>query len=117
MMKDRKINIRCLQETKWVGAKAKNIGGYKLWYTGKVSYRNDVGIIADEEWKKNVVEVFRIGDRLISIKILVEEEAINIISAYAPQVGAELHIKEQFRDELEEMIQRIPINEKGFYWW
>ena len=57
---------------------------------------------------------FRIGDRLISIKILVEEEAINIISAYAPQVGTELHIKEQFWDELEEMIQRIPINEKVF---
>ena len=49
--------------------------------------KNGVGIIVDEEWKKNVVDVFRIGDRLISIKILVEEEAINIISAYAPQVG------------------------------
>ena len=57
---------------------------------------------------------FRIGDRLISIKILVEEEAINIISAYAPQVGAELHIKEQFWDALEEMFKRIPIIEKIF---
>ena len=37
--------------------------GYKLWYTGKVSHRNDVGIIVDEVWKKNVVEVYRIGDR------------------------------------------------------
>ena len=57
VMRDRKINILCLQETKWVGEKARDIGGYKLWYTGKVSYRNGIGIIADEEWKKNVVEV------------------------------------------------------------
>ena len=48
-MKDRKINILCLQETKWVGAKANDIGGYKLWYTGKVSSINGVGIIVDEE--------------------------------------------------------------------
>ena len=56
VMRDRKINILCLQETKWVGEKAKDIDGYKLWYTGKVSHRNDVSIIVDEVWKKNVVE-------------------------------------------------------------
>ena len=46
--RDRKINILCLQETKWVGEKAKDIDGYKLWYTGKVSHRNGVGIIVNE---------------------------------------------------------------------
>ena len=50
----------------------------------------------DEVWKRNVIEVYRKGDRLISIKMVVEEETINIISAYAPQIGAELFIKEQF---------------------
>ena len=48
-MKDRKINILCLQETKWVGI----IDGYKLGYTSKVSHMNGVGIIVDEVWKKN----------------------------------------------------------------
>ena len=61
VMRDRKINILCLQETKWVGGKSKNIDGYKLWYTGKVNHRNDVDIIADEVWKKKVVEVYRSG--------------------------------------------------------
>ena len=70
--RDRKINILCLQETKWVGEKAKDINGYILWYTGKVSHRNSVGIIVDEEWKNKVVEVYRIGDRLLSIKMVVE---------------------------------------------
>ena len=53
--RDRKINISCPQETKWVGEKSKDIDGYKLWYTNKVSRRNGVGIILDEVWK-NVVE-------------------------------------------------------------
>ena len=114
VMRDRKINILCLQETKSVGEKAKDIGGYKLWYTGKVSSRNDVGIIVDEEWKKNVVEINRIGDRIISLKMVVGEETINVISAYARQVGAESQIKEQFWEEFEALIQGIPILEKVF---
>ena len=76
--RDRKINILCLQETKWVGEKAKDIDGYKIWYTDKVSRRNGVGIILDEIWKKNVVEVYRSGDRLLSIKMVIEEETINV---------------------------------------
>ena len=43
VMMDRKINILCLQETKWVGEKDKYIDGYKFWYTDKVSRRNGVG--------------------------------------------------------------------------
>ena len=41
----RKVNITCIQETKWVGAKAPEINGYKLWYTGGSRARNGVGIL------------------------------------------------------------------------
>ena len=41
-----------------------------------MSHRND--IIADEVWKKNLVEVYKSGDRLLSIKMLIEEETINV---------------------------------------
>ena len=36
----------CLQETKWVGEKAKEVEpyGYKLWYTGKDKTKNRVEI-------------------------------------------------------------------------
>ena len=78
VMRDRKINILCLQETKWVCEKDKDIDGYKLGYTGKVSHMNGVGIIVDEVWKKKVVEVYRSGDRLLSIKMVIEEETVNV---------------------------------------
>jgi len=38
----RKVNIACIQETKWVGSKAREIDGIKLWYLG--------GTIARMEW-------------------------------------------------------------------
>ena len=45
----RKVKIACIQETKWVGVKAREIDGYKLWYSGGTRARNRVGILVEEE--------------------------------------------------------------------
>ena len=58
---------------------------------GEARSRNRVGIIVDKEWKKDIVDVKRIGDRIISLKFVVEQDTFNVISAYAPQVGLEEH--------------------------
>ncbi|KAL6538792.1 hypothetical protein OROMI_025118 [Orobanche minor] len=54
----------CLQETKWVGEKARVLApwGYKLWYSGKDRSRNGVGIVIDKEMIDDVVEVSRKSD-------------------------------------------------------
>ena len=38
----RRVNILCVQETKWKGQKAKEVEvtGFKLWYTGETLGRN-----------------------------------------------------------------------------
>ncbi|KAH0470061.1 hypothetical protein IEQ34_001619 [Dendrobium chrysotoxum] len=88
IMIHRKINILCIQETKWVGEKAKEIDslGFKVWYSGKSRTRNGVGVIIDKSLKDNVININRIGDRIMALKIVVDAKIINIISAYAPQV-------------------------------
>ncbi|MES6403738.1 hypothetical protein U6P81_12180 [Cutibacterium acnes] len=78
-----RVNIACLQETKWKGKKAKYIDGFKLWYIGEANNKNVVGIIVDKDLKEEVVDVKRIGDRIITIELVLEKEIINIISAYA----------------------------------
>ncbi len=112
----RRINFMCLQETKWVGEKAKELdtSGFKLWYAGKAKSRNGVGIIVDKIWKKDIVDVKRVGDRIIALKFVVEQDTFNVISAYAPQVGLEEHIKVKFWEDLEGLIQDIPLGEKIF---
>ena len=58
--------------------------GYKLYYTEKLKNKNGVGIIIDRNFKEYVVKVTRKGDRIISLKLIIEDNIINIISAYAP---------------------------------
>ena len=62
----RRVNIACLQETKWEKSKAKELQntGYKIYYTGLDRCRNDVSIIVDKYLKDDVVTVSRKGDEL-----------------------------------------------------
>ena len=76
-----------MQETKWVGAKAREVDGYKLWYSGSFRARNGVGILVEMELVNFVVEVRRKSDRIMAVKVLVGSEFINVVSVYAPQIG------------------------------
>ncbi|XP_059052325.1 uncharacterized protein LOC131846924 [Achroia grisella] len=52
VLKRRRIKVACIQETKWKGAKAKEIGeGYKFYYVGSDGKRNGVGIVLDNDNK------------------------------------------------------------------
>ena len=82
----RRVNILCVQETKWKGQKAKEVDntGFKLWYTGTVVNRNGVGDLIDKSIKNGVVGVRRQRDRIILGKLVVGDMVLNVISAYAP---------------------------------
>ena len=46
VMENRQIDVLCVQETKWTGSKAKELGGgYKLYYYGCERNKNGIGII------------------------------------------------------------------------
>ena len=70
--------------------------GFKLWYTGATAGRNGVGILIDRSLKDGVVEVRRRGDRIILIRLVVGDSTLNVISAYAPQVGLSETAKREF---------------------
>ncbi|KAJ7975412.1 Craniofacial development protein 2 [Quillaja saponaria] len=85
-----------------------------MWYTGKTRNRNGVAIIVDGNLNDEVVEIKRKSDRIILVKLMIDEEAFNIISAYAPQIGLEESTKKAFWEDLEEIVQRVPLGEKLF---
>ena len=86
--KRRNIGILYVQETKWTGKSARELGeGFKITYSGEKSSRNGVGVILSPEFKEKVVEVSRPSDRLIKLKLVIAGEIFNIVSAYAPQSG------------------------------
>ena len=113
MMQRRKVDILCVQETRWKGSKARSLGaGFKLFYHGVDRKRNGVGVILKEELVRNVLEVKRVSDRVMSLKLEIEGVMFNVVSGYAPQVGCELEEKEKFWSDLDEAIQSIPRDER-----
>ncbi|KAK3574008.1 hypothetical protein QTP86_034351 [Hemibagrus guttatus] len=100
-------------ETRWKGSKARSIGaGFKLFYYGVDSKRNGVGVVLKEEFVRNVLEVKRVSDRVMSLKLEIEGVMLNVVSGYAPQVGCELEEKERFWSELDEVMESIPTGER-----
>jgi len=87
------ISIACIPETKWVGAKAREVYGFKLWYSGSNKARNGVGILVDKELVDFVVKVRRKSDQIIHLEVVVGSEVMNVVSVYAPQIGLADDIK------------------------
>ncbi|KAK3536294.1 hypothetical protein QTP86_001395 [Hemibagrus guttatus] len=101
------------KEARWKGSKARSIGaGSKLFYYGVDSKRNGVGVVLKEEFVRNVLEVKRVSDRVMSLKLEIEGVMLNVVSGYAPQIGCELEEKERFWSELDEVMESIPTGER-----
>ena len=93
----------CVQETIW---KAKELGGgCKLIRSGaNKQVRNGVGIVLSKDLKEDLISVSKRSDRVMSIKLGVEETVVNIICAYAPQVGCREEEKEIFREQMDQEL-------------
>ncbi|XP_070015549.1 uncharacterized protein [Nicotiana sylvestris] len=75
------------------------------------------------------MEVRRVNDRLMTIKLVVGGFTLNIISAYTPQAGLDEEVKRHFWEDLDEMCIREATREvlgvsKGYsgdhmgdWWW
>ncbi|KAF3688243.1 Craniofacial development protein 2 p97 bucentaur protein [Channa argus] len=113
MMQRRKVDILCVQESRWKGSKARSLGaGFKLFYHGSDRKRNGVVVILKEEFVRNVLEVKSVSDRLMSLKLEIEGVMFKVVSGYVPQVGCQLEEKEKFWSELDEVMQSIPRGER-----
>jgi hypothetical protein len=96
---------------------AKSEGGGEHWFQILVlrnSGKQKWSILIDKTLKDGVVDVKRQGDRIILIKIVLGDVVLNIISAYAPQIGLSASEKRKFWEDLDGMVRAIPTNEKLF---
>ena len=108
LMERKGMDVLCVQETRWKGKKAREMGnGYKIYYVGDDGKNNGVGIILSPEMKDNVLEVNRETDRVIWMRLIVDKRAVNVVSAYAPQVGCSDQEKEDFWEQIGEVMQKM----------
>ena len=65
-----------------------------------------------EELVESVLDVKRVSDRLMSMKLEVNGSILNIVSAYAPQVNNSMEEKNDFLEDLDGLIKSISKEEK-----
>ena len=71
-----------------------------------------MGIIRNDEIKRGVLSVKRRSDRIIWVKVALNGEIINIMSAYAPQAGCGENENIKCWEEMDEELRDIPDTEK-----
>ena len=120
ILKKRKIQLCCMQETKWKGKNQKTLGEYKFYWKGqdesngggkgrkKTVAEAGVGIMLNRTLVENVIDVIGISERLMIMKLQIGGRILNVFSAYAPQTGRTKDVKDTFWNELYEEIRKIP---------
>ncbi|GJV00213.1 retrovirus-related pol polyprotein LINE-1 [Tanacetum coccineum] len=68
------------------GCSTKEGNDYKLWYSETRITINGVRVILASRLRYKVLHVDRRSERIMSISLVVDEETVNVISAYAPHV-------------------------------
>ena len=56
--------------------------------------------------KKTLVEVIRVNDRLMAVRVQLKNVMVFVVAAYAPQSEREDEVKQQFRDELQTLTDK-----------
>ena len=113
ILEDRKISIACVQETRWKGSRARELGlGYKVLYCGEESGRNGVGVVVNGLLKDSVVDVKRSNSRLMLVKLVWKGIVLNVVSAYAPQVGLEEEEKQKVWKDFDELVGLVDKKER-----
>jgi len=114
MVERRQLDFCCLQETRWKGGRAKVIGTYKFYWVGCRDGTAGVGILVSRKWIENVIEVKRVSERILLLRLGIGKKVINLVSAYAPQVGRAKEEKEQFFAKLSKVVVEVKSDE-GLY--
>ncbi|XP_065313749.1 uncharacterized protein LOC135923102 [Gordionus sp. m RMFG-2023] len=91
------IDVCCIQETRWKGNGTRMIGKtsekYKFFWQGGNDGKAGVGVMVAVD---KVVEVRRLYNQIMVIKMIFGRKLYNIISAYVPQVGRSEEEKDIF---------------------
>ncbi|KAK3572881.1 hypothetical protein QTP86_009528, partial [Hemibagrus guttatus] len=83
-------------------AQQPELGPHACWATEAGHYKK-IGVVLKEDFVRNVLEVKRVSDRVMSLKLEIEGVMLNVVSGYAPQVGCD-----------EEVMGKFGVKERNF---
>ena len=96
----RKIDVCCIQETRWTGSgtrvMGKSMSRYKFFWRGCNDGNAGVGFLISDRWIDTIVDVKRVNERIMCLKVLISDKLVTCICAYAPQTGRSAEEKDSF---------------------
>ena len=111
----RKVDVCCIQETRYHGGNCHTIKGkdtrYKLYWSGSDKGTAGVEVFVVKEWIEKNFEVQRVSDRIILVKLIGGQRVVTFLSLYAPQSGLSDEVKDLFFDQLCAVTARIQISD------
>ena len=99
-MTRRKVDVCCVQEVRWRGASARLIAGknnkYKIYWVGNNLGLGDVEILVAGKWIDKILDVKRVNDRSMLIKLLFGKQIVAIVLTYASKQGLDEFVRDKF---------------------
>ena len=88
VLADREVDVGCIQETRWRGSGCRFFGTqgkrYKLFWIGGKDRYDGVGMFVAEKWVDSVVKVKRHSERVLILKMVLDNSLMNVLTVYAP---------------------------------
>jgi len=110
-----KIDVCSVQETRWTGSGARVMGKgmprYKFFWQ---DYKDDiagVGLLISDRWIDKIIDVKRVNECIMCLKVLISDKLVTCICAYAPQTGRSGEEKDSFWDLMISVTGSIPASE------
>ena len=103
------IDVAALSETHLLGAGNIKEKDYTIFWNGRLdTQREGVGFAIRNVLIPFCAQPVAFSSRLMSVKINTRKGWVNLVSAYAPTLDADIDLKDEFYSQLENEINNIP---------
>jgi len=108
VLADREVDVGCIQETRWGGSSYKFFGAqgkrYELFWMGGKDRSDGVRMSVAEKWVDSVLKVKRHSERVLILKMVLDNSLTNVLTVYAPHLKKPEEEKEIFWNELFHLV-------------
>ena len=114
-MKQHKIDICAISETKRKGKGSVKCEDYILIYSGKPKQeraKSGVGILLHEKYEQCIENIEYVSDRILQASLKINNVITHIISTYAPDIGKPIEDSQNFYQLLQETLDKMGNTDK-----
>jgi len=89
----------------------KGMSRYKFFWQGCKDGNAGVGLLISDRWIDRIIDVKRVNECIMCLKVLIGDQLVTCICAYAPQTGRSAEEKDSFWDQMISVTGSIPASE------